>query len=897
MTRRLGLLLLLTCVLAGGALWLVSLVEGARIGAVAGDASEPSLSGRLSEPSSAHDTVAQDPRTVPAEMWNDDERAKRAEVVGAAPRRTIDVLVVDGTTQQPVQGASVWVLASTAETYRGMPALVRQRMEADREGWVREHSEAVRTDRDGTAPVPMPETGVLHVMARADERFGEIWIASDRPAPTDGYRIELEADLELRFRVVGPSGEPVEGARLLLEFPRRVDARLGVTAHHRVEPAGADGRCCVRHAQQVFRGLLPSAAGQKQVRVLLESPGFARKPVGAFAVEPWPEHELEVRVPTGGTLEVSLCGAPAAAMRTAVLWLAEAKDRTAEGTRHFGLNRDAIRQPFDEAGIARFGNLALGESFAVAVHGRESMGRMVEGPRVAGEVVRHVLDFGEELPRLCFRLLDERGEPMREQLVEVYTAFQGVWGSLRTKTDRSGRASAECWHHSRKLELASIEFRVALQPALPKLRHRVDIGRVLSPGANELGDVRVMTPPLLAEGVVRGLEPSTLRGSAFHAEASSRDSGGRETWQGVLNLTTVWGEEGRFRVHGSSDAEIIRLRLLGDGVPGREPVPIRRGASGVLLAFERPATIELPIRWPEDPLLVPVRGELRAAGGQLLPEGVDSVQERLMGTSGERVMWFQPRKAMVGQPDSEFPTRLRWHGLAPGDYVIELLQDAQPAPVAVRTARVAAGETLCLPPVELIHPREIRVELQDASGRRLGTEDEAVVLIKSPTQNAAWRGVRITDGVAVLSLHQPADLVVYTAGRPPHEVRAVFRDQVVRLPEGRRLSVQLAFDPAFAGSRAWLVQLSFADVAADMGRFETASGSGVRASLVSPRPPGSMPLPADGRLSWEVPVPGEYRLELISTHDAREVSRKPVLDPAVIHVGTDPIHEVSVRAR
>jgi hypothetical protein len=812
-----------------------------------------------------------------------------AERVGVAERKEIapgeaatapapfEILVIDAETKLPVADAEVWVAPHAAmppipTDPKQFPMHLRSAEER-----VRMIGRQYRTTADGR--VLLFDRAPAMAVARSGQRFGEASIGAASPSGQgDRIRIELALDRTLRLRASDEGGAPVPGLRLSLRLWSSFRSQPGLPQSRQVVyPLGwtdADGRLIVRHAQY----WLPSIAtdpdsGRRTAHVVLEEGGFDDAARAEFDADAWPQEEVSVSVPAHGAIVVEMRGGTleGAAVR---LQLADAPGVQNQTPEPFGPDRRA-----------RFSPVALGRRFRVTHARAERIACELLGPTAPGQTVACVLETGQEPPELRYRLLDPQGHPLANLMPMLHPSAEGFAGTIggdETGLDGSGRCPLPDSFLVRPVHC--IDFQVSRGQGRPPLRARAMIGRALQPGTNDLGDIRFAEPPLLAAGTAVGAAIDTLRNSFVFVEELGLDPAGEKIpWRGLYAVTAAWKEGGRFELYGESSAARLRATLAGHAFPPIGPIEFAKGARNVRFEVDPPGRIEMPLLLDEGLRPTSIAARLTACDGQRLPGAA------IRSSGGqERTTILEASGALQALPDPEQPNLLRWSGLAPGRYRIELFAGVAPKPLLKPVEVIArSGETARAPEVDLRGKlRRIRLELQDPSGARLS---EAAVLHRSSDPGAEWTGEAVSDGFCDLLLAAPADLAILAPGFRRIDLDGVSEDRAVQLVPGPRVSVQFDLSHLeLPAGRRCLVSLDGPGAPSHRTRFRTAYRSGSLGSLFDRE---WIPIGRDGSAAIRVQDPGDYAIS------ARIDPTGPALalEPRTIRVTDAPEQEFQIR--
>jgi hypothetical protein len=315
-------------------------------------------------------------------------------------------------------------------------------------------------------------------------------------------------------------------------------------------------------------GRFPGQPGRKlRVRVAL---ALAEE----LAQELWPERPLAGPVrfvlPPLGAVEV-LVQEPggAAAEDGTLVELGLVRPGEPRDISPFSGERRERREAATRDGGVLFAHVELGNELELTARragGNVRTREYLPGPRFPGERPRYTLLLGLDHPVLVFRAVDARGEPLRrrELLLELSTRSGWMIGNdeRKTQSDQEGCFLVELAADYRDGDRRSLTVSTEGEA----LGARVDLGRAFAAGRNELGDLVLAPPPLIAAGrVLAGRERPV---AAFvRLEVPVHEDERRETiwyWDEVASAQA--DADGRFALHGHVDGEQARLTAELEGL-------------------------------------------------------------------------------------------------------------------------------------------------------------------------------------------------------------------------------------------------------------------------------------------------------------------------------------------
>ncbi len=788
------MLAFLFCLLAGIAIWF-ALRNAPVPTAATGDAqtTTPTESGS-SRPTSAAEPAA-DLATGPAADAAS-QRTPAAVDAPTTPGALLEVLVVDAA-HTPVPNAEIAIDegAHTAQLH-AMTLTERCTLLNDGESAARRFGRVVRTGDDGVALVPNSTTG-LSLHARADARYGFLYLANDAAPAPHRHRLTVHHDRTLRVRVVDADGRPTPDVAVTPAqhgdggvFLRKWQPK------HTTFSTAPDGIATFPHMQTwdgVENGLTRPL---RSWRVRLDIPGHD-DPGVAFDPAAPPAEPIELRLPPAtGTLAVRLVVGGRPVRVNAEYWLYSGKPGAPTA------RNDAWNARTEPDGYARFRFVALQQNYVAGVFHGGSIEQSCAGPIAADQEVKFDLTPTADSLVLTGTFVDAGGRPIpSSSQVFAHYDFGSRSGSTVLTPDDSGRFTWIAVKASGKpVELRKLVFSItsgdgagarnALSP------------RTLAAGVHDLGVVPLVRGACVVAGTfTTGAKPQT-RAVAFVVErlvpaVSTRDIA---TWQHVPGLSIEQPGDGRFEVTGDVPAGRYRMQFGSTEYLPLEPVEFDAGATGLVIPIDFGATLTATARIPDDcpPGLL---GILRAAAD---PDAARAPRWP-QGSPSDRFtaeLWSVERGR----------ANLRWNALPAGSYTLELRIHGFADPLHVI-------RDVVVPPTDGGDARLVEIDLRDRVGvatlriddAPAATRDDKLLVVPQPPIDAARPlAFEFEGNVARIPIPLPsASVQVARAGSRPKVVDAV--------PPGETV---VAFD-------AWPA----VDVAIDVPALPT--GTQLRAALVN----------------------------------------------------------------
>jgi hypothetical protein len=448
-----------------------------------------------------------------------------------------------------------------------------------------------RSDGAGEASIPAlePES---YVFARDGGAMAyHRVLASDAPPIV----LTLERDFTLRARVVGASGEPQAGCRVVAGI------RGGSSSRDTMAVTRQDGMASFFHFG-VGWGIDPAhERGHLRVDGLFEPPVEVE-----FDLESFPGPPIELVLPPHGSVAIEVvddAGEPVQVTHPVRL--------SAEHPQHPGARMKS--RPTDPSaevveGKALFPRVGLGLSLEAALDDRpahESARLRFDGPMLAGET-RTVQLVLNPAALVRFRVLAPSGEPLAGREVEVMLVRAVAGGSVGSggnsvRTDSAGFVSVPltgAWGEGARL---SVEVRLR-SPDGEDLEGSIEISHPLTHGVNELGDVRLRETPVLLAGRVLEANGKPVARAAVLIEHVQTPGTGREGRRGSATMYT--DSDGRFVHEGESSGESLQVRADSPAHLPSSPVVVVAGTRGLEIVLEQGGGL---LGWLRIPAGVPPR--------------------------------------------------------------------------------------------------------------------------------------------------------------------------------------------------------------------------------------------------------------------------------------------------
>ncbi len=735
--------------------------------------------------------------------------------VPAADAATLLVRVVAGADEHPVPGCALYVVdyaEAGAERVQGAFLSPQDQVEAARRAGRR-----YSTDDAGQVRVPRPQ-GKVTLLGEAGDLF-HLETFRDATAATE-LVLHLEPEVRIRVLVLDEAGRPVP------EVPVAVLMRIGPYGLPLARAVtDEDGRAELRR----FKRQRLEPAARHEVAVTAPLSRDVRQDLDPAAL---PDEPIVFRLPPTGSVVVEVTDLedrPAA--DGTVVGLAESTDPD-DRLDHGGLFLARQARATTSQGRARFPVVGVGleleavarlEGLPVALQAR------APGPGQAGECARIHLRPERAPTWLTGRILDAGGQPVATTAIVflLRVSYPGdMDGDLDTiTTDTEGRfryglelpvlpAGA-----TRTLSVTLADEGAGGDRITGAPRVEVELAREYPPGEQDLGDLVLVPPPLLAAGTVVGPDGQPGVGADVVLERLVEAGDGQSTW---------WAPDWRFAA--TTDASGA-FTLYGEPrVPAGSSLQVMARARG-----HKEAAASFTPGQTGITITLEAAGQLR--GSVLVDEGIRAAALTALFTiPGEDGRTISHQAAWNGREFS-------WTELDVGTGTVEIRADDTREPLyEVEGVTVVPGRENRDPRLQDIdlrgRLRQVHLEFVDERGRRVAP----VFLQSLDPRRFFWKYAR--DGeIDLLLTEDPPPLVATAEGYMQERITGLAGDRQVVLRQGARLEFVLDNPPTLPVG--WSLALGL-------------SAIGGENSVFSP----ALSFDASGHCSYRAPGTGRWQLEL-----------------------------------
>lgn len=762
------------------------------------------------------------------------ERVVAPRVVRGSPSAAAVQVRVLGPDHQPLAGVVVCYgnPAGMSEARGGLAAAEQREIDGDDELLVRRLGKAATTDAEGIARWPFVEMDRAwwQCVARTGEIYGETWVSMAAP-PSKVHELQLAVDRSFVVQVVDGQQKPaanvaVQATYLLLEAA----ARQSTNALGRTD---AEGRLPARHIQTWTSGIAPRGS-LLPVTVETDLPGL---PVAREidAKEP-PAEPIVLALPPAGEIEITVRDAIGKPVSGAYFELRE--DVAAPDRVH------ASRS--DTNGIARYAFVGLGRRWRLdRDHEAPDRAKIVEGPHVAGEIVRVLLQ-PDPLPVLT-------GQLVRDGKVAAAADFVATGGvAAMGCTDAEGRFRIAVKAPRPDQLLTEWVIHTTTKEGFDGMSATWSGQVLLGLGEHDLGVLALHEDPIVCAGQVLGPGGEAVPAEVLMVvEATTPDA---EDAPRAVMLRQRREPDGHFTMYGPTPEGALQIAVRTDNRYLRmAPIPFAAGARGLRVQLHCGGSLRATI-------LAESMIAAFCLQPRLLPEAALELPDYARFSAQ-----LDPRMPLVSNIVNDEPLEIayRWPAVAPGRYRLEIGTRGVRKPIQVlqdviirdgernEDARLQRIVLTGLRTVEITLPQAAQVP-SAAGAKGLGI---IYVLDGDELGEQCWR---IDNGLAQFASTGPLDVLVRLRGFRDRIVRGIVSNTTIELEPGLPVALRCEALSVPEGSVV-TVSLDCLDdrlTAAHSAVYSAAAGGAVPVyrleSIV-----GEL---VEGEVVLKVPTPGRYRV-------------------------------------
>ncbi|HEX6813735.1 MAG TPA: hypothetical protein VF384_19095 [Planctomycetota bacterium] len=842
------LLLLLPLLLGGISVWLVQSADDPAVPDHIAAAAAPGPAAATAAEATAVEATSQ-PTAI------DPVRAAVAAATGQSvpfPDDAVwtEVRVVDKATGEPVPDATVTWSDQTTEERVNKDATLGQ----DDRRWLQRDQEQINAKygwhavSDASGHVRVHVTEQTLVLARRETRYGTLRLQKNTIPPRDGYRLEIEPDIEVLVKVLDSHGQPAAGVPIGVT---QNDAQGKVLQLWRWQAQAItrapDGIAALRHLQELRAEHRADKFAEWRARTYL--PGHD-DPGVAFQVETPAAEPVVLRLPPCGGVRVraEMHGATLTAVKTIML----AENSREQGGMNWMMRRATHSRSVDDQGWAFFEHVPLGRSYRASASVMSGyLSSELKGPMTEDAVVTVVLSIGDQQMMLTGRLLDEQRAVLADQEFSLLVRAPYNENNTSFRTDANGRFLLFLgqWDkdtkHLQRVSIVSRPPASMLQADLTK--------RELRAGVQDAGDVVMQPGQLVVAGrLVSGDGPCTLKLQPAVERHEVPENAREARWQRQRDFQFHRDDNGHFEFRGDAQPGRYRLTLTSSSHLPVEPIEFTLGTKDLVVNVDTGAPLAASVLLPKD-----------------APQGLRAVLVR----DGEpatvdAATWRQGYNRLAAYPWSREPERyqLQWGSIAPGTYTLLLQLWCDPEPLAtIGNVQVPAPKDRDARLVDIDLRSSVRIAtvcLFDQNGQPIESYNGALFPIgQDPAKT--WLGYDAHgEKASILVRTAPLELIVAKRGFRPRQVQCAAPTTEVKLDPWP--TVELAFDGLQELPKETTLMVRFAPRDPSAARYRTMSNSGDRNDVMAA--PRSSVAVAEGRA--KVPI-GEGPHDLMAS-----VSRK-----------------------
>lgn len=636
-----------------------------------------------------------------------------------------------------------------------------------------------RTDRDGLVRIPKPKTPLV----LAGEAPGLFRMQMLPQAPgLDRITLALQPERVVEALALDAAGQPQEGVPVVV---RLVQGRFSIPVAR--TDTDRQGLAALRNFQSLTSMVLPEKATW-EVAVAAPLPEDVAAP---FDPDHPPAEPLVLHLPPTGrvVVEVRDAGGKPAPDGTPVVLQPVSEE---EEPRFPDVPGPGQASAPTRGGRAVFPVVGTGLELVASANLQdypEPIHTRAQGPAHPRAEVRILLQPKTGPTWLTGRLVDAEGRPMAER--NVLAILEELGGSSRydrLRTDAEGRFRYGLKDPvvpagtQRSLTLVLQEgSRGGFAMASEDPRAQAKLAAEYPPGTHDLGDLRLLSPPLLAAGVVLTPDGRPAGKARVIVQVLQDPGQGHEWWFSDWQRSVQTDATGAFRLYGvpeQPDGARLRLEASMEGYqPGHaEFVPGQAG------------------------LTIHLQGAGRLRGSVLLDPGLEPSDLSVVFLRS--VDDGPEQKEYARWQDHEF----FWDALDAGTGRVEILPDGARQPVFVaEDVEILVGRENRDPRLQDIdlrgRLRHIRLEFVDETGRRV----REVVVVSADPERLFWKHSGNGEMDLLVSEDLPP-LQVQAEGYLLERLEDVREDRKVVLRKGGMLEFILDNPPAL--DEGWYLSLA-----------------------------------------------------------------------------------------
>lgn len=520
-----------------------------------------------------------------------------SEIVYATPAEDgILISIVDGNTQEPLPFAEVMVIDTAVADMRTLEAEMALSPDFEK---IFEHLGVIyKTDHKGLVTIPFAIDS--HIIAgRTRTHFN---FSIDVDENSEKVTLYLNPTQILAVKVVNSKGSPVEGAPVSLRVRNDQSAQDFTTAY-----SNKDGIAELK----LFQLLILELADDNTYAALLS---LSNEPEETkIDLKDLPEEPPILVLRDVGELEVQIRDAQGDLTQSPFLvnvdlLLPEDSYEQSEELDSWSNPREHLTGR-SKNGIAHFPLVDYNQRLRVVVvspNGELRAELYGEGPVSNGGPAIFTLIPQAENPVILGRILNTEGAIGPNLNLEYLFKMAPSLGSHTSKsgtlhTDENGRFRLLVEDVFKEGATRTLTISLRATRKKPKRSIPIDLSYSLAPGENDLGDLVLAVPPLIASGVVVNQKGEALSNAQIRLE--KKQFYGEEEdqfwWNGLWEHRTKAGRDGKFEIRANLEQDFYRLAASRENYIDSS-LPIVQGTEDIRLVMRRSITLKGQVLLDED---------------------------------------------------------------------------------------------------------------------------------------------------------------------------------------------------------------------------------------------------------------------------------------------------------
>ena len=514
--------------------------------------------------------------------------SKAATIYATPPEEGLLITALDGDTQKPLPYAEILVIDSGVSDMRRLETEMSLSPDFER---VFENL-GVIYKTDSNAQVRIPPAIDTHIIAgRTPTHFN---LSFDIDKDSEDFTLYLNPTEILRVKVVDPKGNPVEGAPVSLRVRNNRHSQDFTTAY-----SNKDGIAELK----LFQLLLMELADDETYAALLV---LSNPPVETRVhVKELPEELPVLVLKEAGQVEVRVVDHQGESLEEDFMVnmnLLLPEDTYDDKTDFVSWNdpREHLTGR-TKNGVAYFPLVDFDQRLRIMVVSHDGERRAEAfggGPVRNGGPAIFTLIPEAQTPVIIGRILNAEGAigPNLNLEYRMKNASEGGSNSSHSgtiRTDENGEFRLLMEEEYEDDAVRSLTVTMRATKKKPMRTVVVDLSYVLAPGENDLGDLVVTVPPLIASGTVVDSTGTPIRGANILLEHKYVHGDGPDDfwWNEIWEFRAETDRSGNFSIRGTIDPKIYRVTARHETYLD-ESLPMERGQEGIHLTMKKSVTVK-----------------------------------------------------------------------------------------------------------------------------------------------------------------------------------------------------------------------------------------------------------------------------------------------------------------